>query len=278
MPIIYYDTKESVPSDFSDVAQEVTDDGDNKGKYAVNVVSRKKLDEFRTNNTNLATTLEELKGSHAAILAVIGGKSGEEFDLEGFKEKYKGLVDTAQKVADGKVKGSDDIEKLVSERMEIARNKLDGQLRDAAKHTADMKAERDEAVANYKRTFIDRAVAEAFTDPELGVQPSALGDVMQKAYHVFVVEEDGALIPKGKGGATLYGENGSEPRSVREWITIDLRKEAPHYFKASTGGGAGGGGDSKQFGGMSEADFNALPAAKRLEIANQMKFRASSKR
>ncbi|MGD9670189.1 MAG: hypothetical protein AB7U75_14325 [Hyphomicrobiaceae bacterium] len=277
MPIIFYNTRDEVPADFADVATEVTEDGDNKGKFSVNVVSRKKLDEFRTNNTKLAAEMEELKSKYKDIVTATGAKGVDEFDLDGFKETLKGLKETSQKVADGKIKGTDDIEKAVAERMEIARAKLDDQLKESAQREAALKAERDKAVADYKRTFIDRAVASAFTDPDLGVEPTALGDVMQKAYGVFVVEEDGGLTPK-KNGQTLWGEDGTTPRSVKEWITVDLRKESPHYFKKSNGGGANGGGDTKQFGGLTEAEFNALPARKRLEIANQQKFQASGTR
>jgi len=276
MPIIYYSDKESIPSDFVDVAKEVTEDGDNKGKFAVNVVARAKLEEFRDNNTKLATKLDETTSSFGAILAAIGVKA-EDFDIADFKDSYEELKKTAQKVADGKITAPEDIEKTVAERMEIARGKYEKQVSEAAQRESAMKAERDEAVKNYKRTFIDRAVAEAFTDPDLGVQMSALSDVMQKAYGAFIVEEDNSLTCK-KDGVKQFGEDGITGRTVKEWITVDLRKEAPHYFKASQGGGAGGGGDTKQFGGMTEAEFNKLPASKRLEIANQMKFKSSSKR
>ena len=57
MPILTYGTKDDVPSDLLESATEVTE-GENKGKWTVNVVSRKKLDEFRENNTKLSTRAE----------------------------------------------------------------------------------------------------------------------------------------------------------------------------------------------------------------------------
>ena len=43
MPILFYDTKDAVPADLLDAAQEITE-GENKGKFGVNVVPRKKME------------------------------------------------------------------------------------------------------------------------------------------------------------------------------------------------------------------------------------------
>ena len=56
MPIFYYDTKDAVPAELLDAAQEVTE-GDNKGKFGVNVVARKKMEEFRDNNIEISKRL-----------------------------------------------------------------------------------------------------------------------------------------------------------------------------------------------------------------------------
>ena len=141
-----------------------------------------------------------------------------------------------------------------------------------------MKAERDAAVSAYKQTFIDRQVSTVCNDPELGVEATAIDDVMNRARAVFIVEEDGSLTPKSKTGQTLWGEDGSTPMTMKEWVNISLRKDAPHYFKKSAGGGATGGADAKNFGGMTKEEFDKLPAIRRLEIANQAKFQESQKR
>ena len=89
---------------------------------------------------------------------------------------------------------------------------------------------------------------------------------------MFIVEQDGTITPK-KNGQTLWGEDGSTPMTMKEWINLSLRKDAPHYFKKSAGGGAQGGADAKNFGGMTEEEFNKLPAMRRLEIANEAAFK-----
>jgi hypothetical protein len=277
MPILYYKTEDEVPADLKEHAKVVDEEGDYKGQYSVNVVPRKKLDEFRTNNEGLAKEKEAAEGAIKKFLGVLGIKSLEEADFAKLGEDLTGLRDTARKVADGKLKASDDIDKVVEERTSVMRQKFDDELRAKTAEVANMKTERDTAVANYKRTFVDRAVASAITDPDLGVEPTALADIMQRAYGVFVVEEDGSITPK-KNGQTMWGEDGTTAMSMKEWIGIVLRKDAPHYIKKSNGGGATGGGDAKQYGGLTQEEFNKLPAKRRLEIANEAAFRASKGR
>lgn len=277
MPTLTYGTKDEVPSDLLESATEVTE-GENKGKWAVNVVSRKKLDEFRDNNTKLASRAEELEALNKKVFSAIGVSKPEEFDPAKFTEEFNGLRDTARKVADGKLKASDELDKVVGERTENMRQKYDEELRTKAQEVAAMKAERDSAIAAYKQTFIDRQVSTVCNDQELGVEPTAIDDIMNRARAVFIVEEDGSLTPKSKTGQTLWGEDGSTAMSMKEWVSIVLRKDAPHYFKKSNGGGASGGADAKNFGGMTKEEFDKLPAMRRLEIANQAAFQGNQKR
>lgn len=271
MPVIYFPTKDAVPPDLLEAALEVTE-GDNKGQFGVNVVPRKKMEEFRDNNIEISKRLEKAEGLVSKVLAATGVKSADEFDPAKFTEELGALKDTAQKVADGKLQAKDDIEKAVAARTEAMREKFNTDLQAAAVEKATLKRERDEAISQFKRTFIDKAVAQVIADPDLGLEPTALVDVVSKAYNVFKVQDDNSLRPETPNGQTMWGEDGTTPMNMKEWINIALRKESPHYFKKSNGGGAGGGGDTKQFGGMSEADFNKLSPQRRLEIANQQAF------
>lgn len=277
MPIFHYKTKEEVPSDVADFATEVKEDGEFKGQWSVNLVPRKKLEEFRTNNENISKEKEVSEGLVKKFLSLHGVKDVAELDFTKLGDGLAALNDTARKVADGKLKASDDIDKVVEERTGVMRQKFDDEIRASKAEVANMKAERDKAVADFKRTFIDRAVSAAITDADLGVEPTAMLDITQRAYGVFTVEEDGGITPK-KNGQTMWGEDGTTAMSMKEWIGLVLRKDAPHYFKKNTGGGATGGSDTKQFGGMTEAEFMKLPASRRLEIANRIGFEQAKNR
>ncbi len=273
MAIFYYATKEEVPSDLATDAVQVAEDGEHKGKWSVNVVPRKKLEEFRENNTTLAKSKEDADALLKKVFGILGVAKPEDFDPAKVTEELAQLRTTAQKVADGKLQASDDIEKVVTERTAAMRAKFDEQLQQQAVVQGTLKAERDGAVQNFKLTFVDRAVSACAADQDLGLAPTAILDVTERARRVFIVEgDDNKIVPK-RGGQTIWGEDGSTPMSMKEWINSELRKEAPHYFKKSTGGGAQGGDNAKQFGGMTEDAFLKLPPERRLEIANQQAFK-----
>lgn len=270
MALINYDTKEQIPEDLLDSATEITE-GENKGKWTVNVVTRKKLEEFRNNNVDISKRAETAEGLLNKVFGVLGVKSAEEFDIDKVSQELGQLRDTARKVSDGKLKASDDIDKAVEERTQAMRQKFDEDMQTKQRELAAALKVRDEAVTAFKQTFVDRAVASVCNDADLGVEGTAVDDIMNRARTVFVVNEDNSIVPK-RNGQTLWGEDGTTPMTMKEWINTHLRKEAPHYFKRSNGGNAGGGGDTKNYGGMTAEEFQKLPARRRLEIINEQTF------
>jgi NACalpha-BTF3-like transcription factor len=268
-----FDTKDSLPEDLAEFATEIKDEGETKGKWAVNVVPRKKLEEFRDTNINVSKKAEDAESLAKKLLGILGISKPEDFDPTKTSEELNALKETARKVADGKLKASDDVDKVVAERTEVMRQKFDETLQEKQRELANALKARDEAIAAHKQTFVDRAVASVCNDADLGVEGTAVDDIMNRARAVFNVEADGTIIPK-KNGQTLWGEDGSTPMSMKEWINLVLRKDAPHYFKRSNGGAATGGGDAKNFGGLTQDEFNKLPARRRLEIANEASFKA----
>lgn len=271
MPILTFDSLEKVPEGLQGATKEVKD-GD-KVTYQVNVVSSDKIDEFRNRNVEQAKQLEAEQALTKKFKAISGMKP-EEFDPDKFAESLTELRKTAQLVSDGKLKASDDIEKVVNERTETMREKHDRELQTKQQEIAAVKNEVAEYKGRLQRTFIDRAVVDAIRDEELGVASTAHHDIISRAYGVFQVAEDGALTPQ-RNGQTLWGEDGSTPMTMKEWIDITLRKEAPHYFKKSTGGNANGGdGNGKAYGGMAEADFLKLPPEQRLKLINRQQTQA----
>ncbi len=269
MTTLSYDTLDQVPEALRKDAKEVKD-GD-KVSFQVAVVPKARIDEFRDRNVELAKKLEEAEALSKSVFGVLGIKA-EEFDPAKLEETLGALRTTAQQVADGKLKATDDIDKVVLARTEAMREKHDKELQQQQK---ELRAAKDEAAGhknNFLRTFIDRAVLEAVRDEDLGVQGTAYVDIIERAYKVFKVGDDGSLTPE-KNGQTMWGEAGDTAMSVKEWINIALRKESPHYFKPSQGGGAGGGnGDGKSFG-MSEEAFSKLKPEERLKLINRQAAR-----
>src|SRR5690606_2594358 len=90
MPIIFYDSKDAVPADVAEYATEVKEDGDNKGKWSVNLVPRKKLEEFRDSNVEKAAKLQEAENQRRVAFELLGVKP-EEFDADKVREDLAAL-------------------------------------------------------------------------------------------------------------------------------------------------------------------------------------------
>jgi len=255
MPKINFASMDEVPEDLREVAQE------ENGAVTVHVVPKTKLDEFRENNIALAKERDELKDFRSRLSGAVGEK-----DPDTFLEELRGLRETAQKVQDGQLSASEDIQKMVDERVAQMRSDYEEQLRAANGEKNKLNTALQEADQRYRRTLVDRAVTDAVLTPNSKARPEALPDIMSRAYEVFEVQEDGRLIPKA-GQATLYGADGTAPMTPAEWLD-SLRRTAPYFFKDSAGGGAAAGNDAG-LGGMSRADFDKLSPSEKLKIANR---------
>lgn len=266
MPILFYDSQDAVPEDVRDAAAEIKD-GDNKGKWQVNLVSRKSLEKFRDNNTELANKLKDAEDLVGKFKGVAGGDPTK-FNFDEFTAALAELRETDKLVKDGKVKKSEEIEAIVRERMEIAIKNHGDAVLELNQRLAAEKQAREKAEKDLDKTYIDAEVRNACLNEKLGVHPSAVGDIIQRAYAVYTVEKDKSLVPLDKHNQIIRGEDGVTPRTVQEWLEHDVRKNCPHYFKQSQGGGAGGGDGNKSFGGLSKEEFNKLSPDKRLAIIN----------
>lgn len=267
MPLLTYDSKAAIPDGLGENAKEITE-GDLKGKWQINVVPKEKLDEFRENNTTLAKKAETLEAQVKGIIEAAGGKF-DGFEIEAFKTAQEEMRTLVQGIKDGKIKPSE-LEAELARRTDAMREKHDRDLQAKQVEIATIKGEKDTLDKQFRRTFIDRAISQVIADDTVGVQPMAMMDIANRAYGLFTVEESGKLVPK-REGQTVWGEDGATPMTVKEWVSTELRKDAPHYFKPSKGGGAAGGGSggSPDLGGHTQEAFNKLRPEERLRIANR---------
>lgn len=254
MPEIIFETLDKVPEGLRDIAKEV------EGGVSINVVAKSKLDEFRENNITLSTERDQLKERVAKFEPIIGENP------EDFVSELEALRQTAQQVADGKLKASGDIEREVANRVASMKEDYTRQLQNAANETSAWKNKAGESDKRYRNSLIERAVTDAVLNPESGVEARALPDIISRATKIFVVDEHDAVIPKD-GEATIYGSDGATPMTMNEWVE-GLKDKAPYFFKNSSGGGAAGG-DKTLPGNYTQEEWNKLPARKKLELANR---------
>lgn len=276
MATLKFKTKDEIPADLQSAAEEIKE-GDEKGQWQVKVAPSAKVDEFRDRNVEQARKLETAEKDVKTLRGVLGLKDDAQLDADALTTELTDLRDTKKKVDDGKLSKSEDIEKELEKRTEKMRQEAADKLAAVTKALNEEKSKNGDLDTKYRRTFIDRDAYQVCADPDLGVEPWAMQYILQDAYKLFSVEDTGKLIPK-RDNSVVYGESGTDPMTLKEWVDTELRKQSPQFFKKSGGGGATGGNDTTKFGGLSEADFNKLAPEKRLAIANEIAAKQQARR
>jgi hypothetical protein len=185
-----------------------------RGGFVLDVegaVDKDRLDEFRNNNIQLQQQIDKYK------------------DID--PTKYNELMDIQRKIQEKEYIEKGEIEKLVGLRTNEMKRTFETQIADLTK-TNQLNARQLETLT------IDNAVREHAT--KLGVQPTAVDDVLLRAKTVFKLHE-GKPTPFGSDGNVVYGKDGTSPMAIGEYID-GLKTQAPHLFQPSTGSGAGGSG------------------------------------
>lgn len=254
MPDIFFSSEDEAPEGLRETL--VKDEA--SGKFKINVVPNAKLAEFRENNTNLLKERDTLKAQVESVLPLVGE------DPEAFKSELTQLRATAQQVADGKLKGSDVVQKEVEARVKSMEDSYQSQLQELGTKLAASQEFGQEMSGRYSSSVRDREITNAVLDAESGANPTALPDILSRASSIFQVAKDGSLVPRN-GDTVIYGADGATPMSPKEWLG-QLLEKAPYLGKSSAGGGAAGGEGKAKFGGMSEKDFNALTPQRRMAL------------
>lgn len=256
MPILNFDSLDLVPDGLREHAKAV--DGGN-GKVAVNVVPSVKIDEFRDNNIKLSKERDELRGQYEPLKAIVGD------DIEGFSKSLDELRQTQQRVKDGELKETRSIEEALHKRTEELRKDYDGRLQAEGKEKAAWRQKHDALDNQYKRSLISSAIKDAAMESDSGVEPKAIGDIVNVGLPVFRISDDGKVIPY-QGDGPIYGADGTSPMTPREWIA-KLKEDKPFFFKGSNGGGAGGD-TTRKVHGVDKAQVGKMTASERLALAN----------
>jgi len=255
MPIFTFDTLEQIPESLRSFAKA---DGE---RVQINLVPQDKLDEFRETNIALVKERDDLKKTVEVLAPIVGD------DPTAFTADLTELRATAQRVKDGQLTDSRKIEEEVIRRTEDMKKTLEDQIRAAQKEGANWKTKAADIESVYKRTLVNSAIKDAAIDPEAGVLPGAIPDILSRAAGVWRAQDDGRVLAF-QGDLQLYGADGGSPLTPKEWIA-KLKEEAPHFFKGTHGGGAGGDGNGQRGPlGKTAAEMKGMTASQRLELAN----------
>lgn len=254
MPEISYKTLDEIPEGLREGAK------NEDGVFKVNVVLNSKLQEFRNTNIAVRQELEDLQTKYNKLAPLVGD------DLDKFVSEIPELRKTAQQVADGKLKGSDQIEREIDGRIAGMKENFAKEKKDLQTLITNLQASDAKWKGMYERSVLDQQITNAVIAADSVANPNALPDILARAANLFIVGEDGSVVPK-RNGETVYGADGVSPMTPKEWLT-KLVADAPYLGKASVGGGATGGkGGPESHYGMSREAFESLHPQERIRLA-----------
>lgn len=207
------DTLEGLSEDLHDNYEKKED-----GKWHLAVpgmVDKKQINEFRDNNRQLKTQLDDLTEKMKLFSDV---------DLD----EVKTLKEQQRKIAEKELIDKGEIDTIVEQRMKPVLAAKDNEI------TA-LKTQYGTAETQLARLMIDNRTAELAT--QYGVEAGALSDLTARARGQFQIK-DGKVVSLDEEGQTVYSGDGMTPLSLdKSWIET-VKTTAPHLFRPASGTGA----------------------------------------
>lgn len=136
----------------------------------------------------------------------------------------------AQKIAEGKW------DEVIQERTENMRKDFEKKQQSYEQELETLRNQFTQTAQERDQIYVETQVRNALGDK---VFDTAVPDAIRRAMDIFKRDEDGGLVAR-KGDEYVYGKDGRTPLTPQEWVESVLPEEAPHYFKAMSGGGERG--------------------------------------
>lgn len=226
------------------------------GKFHLNVDGVEDVTGLKSALQKERDNVKELKAKYAAY---------EGIDPEKAQEALQKLRDLEEK----KLIEAGELEKVLENRTKMMRQDHQAQVEQLTKRAEAAETSAADLRKQLATAVIERGIADAVA--EVG-QPrkGALIDIIQRGRQTWKLDDKGKPVATNEDGTTVYGKDGKEPISMKEWAE-NLLEQAPHLFEESKGGGAKGsivGGDGKS---MPAEELAKLSPAQRIAFARGLK-------
>ena len=202
-----------------------------KGEFVLEVEDsdfKSKINEFRTNNTDLKKQIEAAQKQ-----------------MESFKDvdptKYAAMQKELLTYKDKTLLDEGKVEELLEQRTERMRSEYTDKFSKLETIAEESQKSSEKYQLQLSKIAVNDAVMKGIASSKALVRAGAAEDLLARASRVWSVDEEGKIRAKDPSGNILYGMDGKAPLTTEEWV-LGLHKEAPFLFEASKGGGAGGSG------------------------------------
>jgi len=193
----------------------------------------------RTKNKSLKAELEKFKD-----VDLDDYKIRSELDLDEIDSLRQRQAAQEENGNNGKKQSGSEIEAEVSKRVESMVRKYTSEIDARDSSIKDLNAKLSESVKLMTTFQLNQEVDAASV--KVGVKPSAMTDVRDRAAKIFRMEE-GTLTPFGTDGEVIRGADAVHAQTVEEFI-VSLQPTAEHLFQGSSGSGGSGSGEKPKAG------------------------------
>jgi hypothetical protein len=208
--------------------------------------TKKKIDEFRTNNIKLMKEKEDLEKKMASM--------GDPTEIAKMKKKL-------QEIEDKKMIEAGKLDELVDQKVARMKTDFENQIKKMTESLENKDKDLIKINEQLSSVLIDSEITKAVTSVG-GVRKDAMQDILSRGRKVWRLE-DGKPVPK-EGDKLLYGKDGKAAMTFDEWANI-LADTAPFLFEGSGGSGAGGS-ERKIIPGSTKVEWGKIPPNERLKM------------
>jgi hypothetical protein len=228
-PLSYVvDSLENVPESLREYYAE-TEEGGAFRLFVDAVVPKEKFEEFRGNNTTLNKEKADLERQLTVYRTI-------NEDADKLRQEYEELTKLRQRVKDKDLIEKDGFEKAVEQRTQEMKSASEGQIRALSEALNKREAELANAVHENERIIISRAIQDAAL--AANAIPGAIPNILDQATREGWQLSDKKVPILVRNGEIVFGENGVDPLTPKEWASRTLRDAAPWFFERAHGMGA----------------------------------------
>lgn len=181
-------------------------------------------------------------------------------------EKAREALEKVRELDDKKLITEGKLDELLLQRTERMKEDFDAQLDQLKQVNETLKGELGLKDSALSKSIIEKGIREAVLSTGK-VFSEAWSDIIHRGMEVFKVNAKGAAEPRGSEGKLLYGKDGVNPLTYKEWAE-SLRETVPYIWDENLPGGAGSsgnkspGGDSISISKADSRDVEKYRAAK----------------
>jgi hypothetical protein len=178
-----------------------------------------------------------LKNKNAEVIGKLKEAQEKMKQFEGVDfEKLKNLQIQMDNNEEMRLLAEGKTEEVVTRRVELLKRDYESQITARDGKLSEYEQVLKQKEENLRKLLVDGTIREAYI--QLDFEPAALEDVTRSARDVFIMDENGNVVPRDANGNMIFSKDGTTPINAAQWLELQAERKT-YLRRASKGGGAG---------------------------------------